>query len=96
MTKEAATPQEESATLRDLVLVLIDGGVLNLGQGYALASRLDLIDRHLADRDMEASAGLFQTFVDQVQEFVSAGILTVAQGNPLTDAAQNALDQLNT
>ncbi len=90
-----ATPQEESATLRDLVQVLIDGGVLNLGQGYALMSRLDLIDRHLADRDIEAAAELFQAFIDQVQEFVRVGILTVVQGHPLIDAAQNAIDQLN-
>ena len=37
----SATPQEESATLRDLVQVLIDGGVLNWGQGYALVSGLE-------------------------------------------------------
>ncbi len=90
-----ATPQEESAILRDLVQALIDGGALNLGQGYSLLSELDVIDRHLADRDIEAAAGLFQAFVDQVQTFVSAGILTVAQGQPLIDAAQNAIDQLN-
>ncbi len=91
----SATPQEESATLRDLVQVFIDGGVLNWGQGYALVSRLDMIDRHLANRDIEAAAGLFQACIDQVQEFVSAGILTGAQGHPLTDAAQNAIGQLN-
>ena len=95
MAVHNATPQEESATLRDLVQVLIDGGVLNWGQGYALVSRLDVIDRQLADRDIEASAGLFQTFINQAQEFVSAGILTVAQGDPLIDDAQNAIDQLN-
>ena len=90
-----ATPQEESAILRDLAQALIDGGALNLGQGYALLSELDLIDRHLANRDIEAAAGLFQEFSNQVQVFVSAAILTVAQGQPLLDAAQDAFDQLN-
>jgi hypothetical protein len=89
-----ATPQEESATLRDLVQALIDGGVLNLGQGYSLVSRLDLIDRHLGDHDLEASAELFQAFVSQVNEFVSVEIFTVAQGAPLIAAAQNASDSL--
>ncbi len=74
---------------------LIDGGALNLGQGYSLLSELDVIKRHLANRDIEAAAGLFQAFINQVQAFVSAGTLTVAQGQPLIDDAQNAIDQLN-
>ena len=90
-----ATPPEEPAILRDLVQALIDGGALNLGQGYSLLSGLDVIDRQLADRDIEAAARLFQAFINQVQAFVSAGILTVAQGQPLIDDAQNAVDQLN-
>ncbi len=83
-----ATPPEEPAILRDLVQALIDGGALNLGQGYALLSELDLIDRHLANRDIEAAAGLFQAFSNQAQAFVSAEILTVAQGQPMLDAAK--------
>ena len=94
MAVRNATPQEESAILRDLVQALIDGGVLNLGQGYSLVSRLDQIDRQLGDREREVSAGLFQAFVSQVQEFVSAGVLTVAQGDPLIEAARNANDSL--
>ena len=87
--------QEESAILRDLVQALIDSGVLNLGQGYELVSELDAIDRHLADRDIEAAAGLFEAFINEVQTFVSVGTLTVAQGKPMIDDAQNAIDQLN-
>ena len=95
MAERNATPQEESAILRDLAQALIDDGALNLGQGYALVSKLDMIDGQLADRDIEAAVELFQAFIDQVQTFVSAGTLTVAQGPPLIDAAQNAIHQLN-
>ncbi len=81
-------------TLRDLAQALIDGGVLNLGQGYALVSKLDKIDRYLADREREDAADLLQAFIDQVQAFLSDGIPIVDQGQPLIAAAQNAIDQL--
>ena len=54
-----ATPQEESAILRDLAQALIDGGALNLGQGYALLSEPDLVDRHLANREIDAAQDAF-------------------------------------
>ena len=95
LAERDTTPQEEAAVLRDLAQSLIHDGVLNLGQGYALVSKLDMIDRHLADRDIEAARELFQAFIDQVQTFVGAGTLTVAQGPPLIEAAQNVIDQLN-
>ncbi len=95
MAERDTTPQEEAAVLRDLAQSLIHDGVLNLGQGYALVSKLDMIDGQLADRDIEAAAELFQAFIDQVQTFVGAGTLTVAQGPPLIDAAQSAIDRLN-
>jgi len=95
LAERNATPQEESAILRDLAQALIDDGALNLGQGYALVSKLDMIDRQLADRNIEAAAELFHAFIDQVQTFVGVGTLTVAQGPPLIDVAQNAIDQLN-
>ncbi len=94
MAGQSATPREESATLRDLAQALIDGGVLNLGQGYALVSKLDKIDRYLADREREDAAELFQAFIDQVQAFLSDGIPIVDQGQPLIAAAENAIDQL--
>ena len=81
------TPQEESAILRDFAQALIDDGSLNLGQGYALVSKLDVIDRQLADRDIEDAAELFHAFIDQVQTFMSAGTLSVSQGPRLIDAA---------
>ena len=81
--------------LHDLVQALIDGGALNLGQGYSLLRKLDVIERHLADRNIETAAGLFQAFIDQVQTFVSDEILTMAQGQPLIDGAQNAIDQVD-
>jgi hypothetical protein len=90
----SATPQEGSTTLRELVQALIDGGVLNLGQGYALVSYLNKIDRHLGDREKEEAAELFQAFIDQVQGFMSEGLPTADQGQPMIDAAQNAIDQL--
>ena len=65
LAERNATPQEESAILRDLAQALIDDGALNLGQGYALVSKLDMIDRQLADRNIEAAAELFHAFIDQ-------------------------------
>jgi hypothetical protein len=87
--------QEASAILRDLVQALIDGGMLNLGQGYALTSRLDAIHHDLADRDIEDAARLFEALISEVRTFVNEGTLTADQGQPLIDGAQNALNQLN-
>ncbi len=86
--------QEKTAILRDLVQELIDFGALNLGQGYALVSKLDQIDRDLADREIEAAAELFQSFIDHVETFLNNGTISVTQAQPLVDAAQGAMDQL--
>lgn len=95
VSTRSATPQEETLILRELLQVSISNGVLDLGQGNALLSKLDVIDRQLEKGNIESAAGLFQAFSNQVQAFVSAGILRVGQGQPLIDAAQNAIDQLN-
>ena len=95
LTFRPATPQEETAILGDLLQPLIDNGALNLGQGNALLSKFDAIDRQLERGNIEAAAGLFQAFINQVQAFLNAGLLTLAQGQPLIDAAENAIDQLN-
>ena len=79
--------QEKAAVLRDLVQGLIDFGALNLGQGYALMSDLNGIDRNLADREHEAAAELLRRFITQVQRFVKVGTLSVTQGQPLIECS---------
>ncbi len=73
---------------------LVESGVLNLGQGCALIAKLDAA--LTPDKGNEIAAmNQLQAFINQVNAFINAGILSPAEGQPLIDAAQAAIDELS-
>jgi hypothetical protein len=72
----AATAAEQAADLQAQVNGLRAAGVLNQGQANALNVKLNLKGNH-------GDAGKVQAFLNQVQAFFDAGILTQAQADAL-------------
>ena len=86
----ALTTEQEVNELIDAVQALVDGGVLNNGQGNALISKLENVLDSLANGNINAAANQLGAFVNQVEAYVNSGILTTEQGDALIEAA-NAL-----
>ena len=68
----------------------VDGlvpGTLNSGQGNSLTTKLANAIAKLNGGMTTAGCNQLQAFINQVNSFIRNGILTVAQGQPLIDAA---------
>lgn len=77
------------------VQALVTSGVLNNGQGNALLVKLEHSMQHLDSGRVTPAVNGLGAFVNQVNAFISADVLTSAEGQPLIDAA-NALIALLT
>src|SRR5262249_40298422 len=76
ITLDIRSAQQQTEALDQRVQALVDSGVLNGGQGEALFITL---------RDNKGDAGKVQAFLNQVQDFLSASILTQEQADALTE-----------
>ena len=56
---------------------------------------VDLFIQQLNQGNVATAINQLQAFVNHVQGFLNAGVLTVAQGQPLIDAANNIIAYLN-
>lgn len=89
------SPQTQIEHLISDVHALVAAGVLNNGQGSALLVKLEHAIQRLDTDNVTAAVNSLQAFINQVNDFIGSGILTAAQGQPLIDAAQAVIDQLN-
>jgi hypothetical protein len=79
---------QQATNLITQVNALVDVGVLNKGDGNALTAKLAL-------KGNNGDSGKVGAFIDQVNDFVSAGKLTVLQAAPLLKAADDLLLSLS-
>ncbi len=49
----------------------------------------------IEDGKVKKATNKLNAFINQVNSFIDNGVLTEAEGQPLIDAANNAIDQLN-
>ena len=91
---EATTPRlavaavtEDVALLRSLVSQLERDGALTKGQANALTNKIDAAARRLDGASEDVGRNVFGSFINQVNAFVNAGVLTERQAQPLLDAA---------
>src|SRR2546422_5048455 len=84
-------PDQRIVFLRHHVTRLVTDGVLNDGQGSALAVKLDGALRKLADGETEPAMNKLGAFINQVEAFRAAGILSPAQGASLLEIAQDVV-----
>ena len=89
------TTEAEIMELINDVQQLYDDGVLNQGQANALTSKLENVLDKLAKGNSNAAANQLGAFINQVEDFVSEGILTAEQGESLIKSAMLLVDALN-
>jgi hypothetical protein len=89
------TTEAEIMELINDVQQLYDDGVLNQGQANALISKLENVLDKLAKENSNSAANQLGAFINQVEDFVSEGILTAEQGDQLINAAALLVDALN-
>jgi hypothetical protein len=76
------------------VQALVDEGVLNNGQGNALIVKLLAALNQWGQGNVTAMIGQLGAFINNVEAFMNARILTESQGQPLIDAANQIIDLL--
>ena len=95
VTLRPATPTEEIQIIRTAVNNLVTGGNLGQGQAMGLLAKLDAATSQLNSGKVQAARNILQALIQQVQAFISEGILSAADGQSLIDAAQSAINQLS-
>ena len=88
------TPAEVTEDLIEEVEDLVTAGILNQGQGTALITQLNLALDALDQGNNTAAVIHLNVFINQVNAFISAGILSSAEGQPSIDAAQAIIDAI--
>jgi len=86
---------EELITMQNAVAELVNSGTLNVGVGNALGAKLNVATAMLNDGKTGPAIKQLEAFINQVEGLIP-GQLSQADGQPLIDAAQNAIDQLST
>ncbi|HEY5731862.1 MAG TPA: ExeM/NucH family extracellular endonuclease [Anaerolineales bacterium] len=89
------TTAAEIHELIDDVQKLVDDGVLNDGQGNALFAKLEHALEKLEEGKPGVAANQLGAFINQVEDFVSEGILTADQGDVLIQSASLLVDALS-
>lgn len=90
---EPTTASEWASAARDAVLGLYCTGELDEENTNGLFAKLNAADKSL-ENDRPSAPSQLQAFINQVEAFVLAEILTSEQGQELIDAAQSAIDAL--
>lgn len=92
------TPSQAIQNLIQNVQGLVNGGVLNAGQGNALTAKLDAATNQLNQGNANAARNQLQAFINQVNAFMPAskksGILSQIQGQALIALANAIISQL--
>jgi probable HAF family extracellular repeat protein len=87
------TPVEKIEAIIDDIRSLVQDGTLNDGQGNSLITKLETAERKLNEGNINAACNLLgKPFVNHVQAFINAGILSEIQGQQLIDAADNVVE----
>ena len=89
-------PAQRVAFLQHHVTRLVTNGALNDGQGKALGVKLEGALRKLADGETEPAMNKVVAFVNQVEAFRDAGILSEGQSASLLDIARDVVTRATT
>jgi hypothetical protein len=90
----APTPAAKIAALSDAVQALVTSGALLPAQGNSVQTKLSAANDLVARGNTQGAIGKLDDFVKQVSSLIKTGKLTSAQGQPLIDAAQAVIAQL--
>jgi len=88
-------PDQRIAFLQHHIARLVSNGVLNDGQGNALAVKLQNALEKLAVGETEPARNKLGAFIDQVEAFRAAGILSETQNGSLLEIARDVVTRLS-
>ena len=86
------TTQDSINALIATVEELVSAGTLNSGNGNALMSKLGNALKSLDKGNDIAAMNQLLAFINQVQDFISSGTLTAAEGQPPIAVATAIVD----
>jgi len=89
-------PEQRIAFLQRHVARLVENGVLTDGQGNALAVKLQGAVEKLADDETEAAMSKLGAFINQVEAFRAAGMLSDGQSASLLEIARDVVTRATT
>jgi hypothetical protein len=76
------------------VQALVDSGTLNGGRGNALITKLGNAQNDVTSGQTSQAISMLHALINQLNSFISTGVLTSAEGQPLIDAANAAIHSL--
>jgi alpha-tubulin suppressor-like RCC1 family protein len=89
------TPQEATTSIIDEVAELLGLDVVNVGQATSMTRILERVIAQLDRENPSVSVRMLEAFIFKVNAFITAGILSPEQGQPLIDAAQGIIDAIS-
>lgn len=89
------SPAQQIAALSADVQALLTSGALPGSNGQALLNKLDSAQKQLGKGNINAVIAKLQEFITQVNNYISSGKLTAADGQPLIDAANAIITSLS-
>ena len=75
---------------------LVTNGSLTTGDGNSLMVKLESAIKKLQKGKSGGAISKLMALIDQVNGFISTGVLTAAEGDPLIDAANSIIDEILT
>ena len=93
---EVSTPPPEDIadSLEDQIETLEESESLNRGQGNALTGKLGRIEDLIEDGKTKQAANQLRSFINQVTDFVAAGVISEEEGAVLLEQAEILGEQL--
>lgn len=88
------TLQQAVQLLTDEIADLVASGVLNQGQGNSLTAKLQAAINSLNNGNTTAACNQLQAFINQVNALISRGVLSLAEGQPLVNVADDIANEL--
>ncbi|HKH48077.1 MAG TPA: alpha-1,6-glucosidase domain-containing protein, partial [Thermoanaerobaculia bacterium] len=92
---KARPADEQLLLLRQSVDALVTAGALNGGQGNALLAKLRAAEKQLQLGRYQTATNQVNAFIQQVEDFVSTGVLTADQADSLLADAEAIVNALN-
>jgi hypothetical protein len=96
LTSTTRTPQQQAAGIRADVEDLIDDGVLSEPESRGLIRKLDNAITKLDQGHVQSAISLLQDLIVQVNDFITAGKLSEAEGQTIIDEVQDLIVSLST
>ena len=89
------TIEDHILTLEKRVEQLVNEGVLNEGQGNAFITKLDLSLLQIDKGKYRFALNILRAFINQVNSYVTEGLLTEKEGQELISAANDIINMIN-